>query len=631
MNNFEKTAKVDRAKAQARDVCPLCQQALWLSFYFDAFGHNKDEDGTRVSNVGKLWIASLESLQTGIRRYYYPGLGTTFNPEVEVLAAMEAKKIAEDAEKAEAGVAKEAAKDTGKKVAAEAWHREEGWWQRVQRTVMKDAKKLGHAYKDQYAIVFNATERARFLRGIGRYWSNFAEDLVHHPMRAIKYVRNELAKQTAGHVAERWQFVRDAGWVAALFNTGVDTRLEAAVGDFKEAVLASQHLGTVKHINVAVFGADMGGALAIAFANKLLKDVCKGGKYEGIEVRFRFMGLFDCVTARYDDNFLTGFVPLANAVAGTLVLPKSVERVVHYAAAHETRLYKRLSAIGGLRTPGGRLEERLFPGTQGDVIGGYEPNEQGIDNQLSRLPLRLMLGRAWRNGVPVYPLDRLENDNSLDRRIFLHYKMDENLIDLVYAYQARVKELGTTVRSAADYDIKDMIRGYADTGVACAPLPEPMQIKHVPQEITEELPGHMALYLAWLKRWYATHGTLGTHQLEQRHKFLCNEIKRMSRAANLSPLDPGCLSKQEHDIWAAWQAGSSELLGKFLPLFERHVHDPMAESAIENAWDDFFFSRHYLAYRPIAVLDKEPEKNYFEAMWDKIRPAQKPPQPMGAA
>lgn len=620
MNNYESSAKVERIKAQSRDLCPICEQAIWLSFYFDAFGHNKDEDGARISNMGKLWMASMESFDRGIRRYYYPGLGATFEPEMAVLAAMQAKMMAQDAAKAEQKIAVKAAKDTSKKVVAEAWHHKDGWWERVKRTVGKDTKKAYYDYKHQYDIVFNPTEHARFLRGIGRYWTNFAEDLIHHPMRAVKYVANELTKRSVGYVAESWGFVRDAGWVAALFNTGTDARLEAAVKDFKEAVNASQRLGKVKYINVAIFGADMGGALAVAFSNKLTKDVCKDGKYDGIEVRLRFMGLLDCVTSRYDDNFATGFLPLSNAVAGKLMLPKSLERVVHYAAAHESRLYKRLTAIGGVREPGGRLEERLFPGTQGDVIGGYEPNEQGIDNQLSRLPLQLMLGRAWRNGVPVYSLDRLENDNSVDRKVVLHFRMDAKLIDLVYAYQHQIREISAKVVPPSAVNAKNAQQGYIDTGMACAPMPELHEVKLMPQLIQEELPGHLALYISWLKHWYSTHGLLQSAKLERRHKFLANEVKRMSRAAKLAPLDAGSLNRQEKEIWATWEASSGKLLERFLPLFEKHVHDSMAESAIENAWHDFFFSRHYLTYRPITLLEKETDMSFFEKLWDKYRP-----------
>ncbi len=615
MDSLDKSAITDRLKSEARDICPLCQQTLWLSFYFDAFGHHKDEDNDSVSNVGKLWAANFDKREKGIRRYYYPGLGKHFDPELALLAAMETKKIAEDAKKAELDIAMNSAAKSGKAVVKETWQHKEGWWARIERELKKDTKKLYEKYKGQHDIIFNKTERAQYLRGIQRYWKNFAEDLIHHPQRAIKYVKNELAKATAGHVAERWSFVRDAGWISALFNTGVDTRLEAAVHDFEEAVSASQQLGTIKHINVAVFGADMGGALAIAFANKLLKDVCEKGKYQGTKVHIRFMGLFDCVTARFDDNFLTGFVPLANSIAGDLKMPKQVERVVHYAAAHENRLYKPLSSIGGVNKNGARLEERLFPGAQQDVTGGYGHNEQGIDNQLSRLPLCMMLGRAWRYGVPVYTLDRLENDDAPHIvSIYAHFKIDPKLNDQVYAYWNKIKELSTVIQTVQSTMSFQELKASAHSCVAMA-LPASMNV--VPADIKGLLPAHSALYISWLKCWYSKPHNSNNPTEVKRHQFLEKEIKRMERAAKLAPFDAGSLSKEEQVIWQQWQGNSAATLGGLTPLFERHVHDSMAESVLEQVWDDFFYSRHYLHYRVITTIEELPDRSFFESLWDK--------------
>lgn len=621
MQQYEASAKADRLKAQANDLCPICNQTVWLSFYFDAFGHNKDEDGPRISNIGKLRLAAIDNGFKGIRPFYYPGLGATFHPELALLAVMEAEKIAEDAKKAEEGIAKKAGKDTLAKAGKEVWQQKEGWWQRVERMVKADGKKLFHSYKDQSDIVFKPTERARYLRGVERYWKDFAEDLFHHPGRLHKAVKNELAKATVGHVAERWSFVRDAAWVSALFNTGVDTRMDAAVKDFKEAVNTTRKAGTIHHINVAIFGADMGGALAVAFANKLLKEVCDNGKFkdaDDAEVNIRFMGLFDCVAARYDDNFLTGFVPLANAVAGDLTLPNKVERVVHFAAAHENRLFKHLSSIGGVKQPGARLEERLFPGAQADVIGGYESGEQGCDNQLSRMPLRMMLGRAWRNGVPVYALEKLENDQSLDRKIFLHYKMDSSISDLVYDYWNKVRELSTTVKTVSYLDVKDFQRGHIDTDHGCALLPPPAQIKEVPQDIKGELPAHMALYVSWLKHWYGAHDKFSNDLQRQRHQFLKNEIGRMSNVIKTGLGGVDALCPEDRVIWSIWQANDGKLLDKLMPLFEKYIHDSMADCAIEQAWGDLMYSRHYLTYRPINMIKQEPDKGYFATLWDKV-------------
>ena len=624
MDTFENTAQADRLNAQSNDLCPVCHQTVWLSFYFDAFGHNKDEDGPRISNIGKLFMAAMKKPPKGIFSFYYPGLGATFHPELALLAAMEAKKIAEDAKQAEEDIAKKAGTSTATKVGKEAWQHKEGWWQRVERTLKKDGKKLLNNYKEQSDIVFKPSERARYLRGVGRYWKNFVDDLFHHPGRLLKTVENELAKVTVGHVAERWGFARDAAWVSALFNTGVDTRMQAAIDDFKEAVKTTGKIGKIHHINVAIFGADMGGALAVAFANKLLKEVCKDGKYkaaDNAEVNIRFMGLFDCVAARYDDNFLTGFVPLANSVAGDLTLPKKVERVVHFAAAHENRLFKHLSSIGGVKQPGARLEERLFPGAQEDVVGGYEPGEQGCDNQLSRLPLRMMLGRAWRYGVPVYSLEQLENDKAVDINIFPWFQMNSSVSDLVYDYWNKVRELSTTVKTVSSLDIKDFQRGHIDTGHTCALLPPPAQIKNVPQDIKGELPAHMALYVSWLKHWYGTHDTFSNDLQRHRHMLLKNEISTMSLAAELNPLDPAAMRAEDRTMWTIWQANDGKLPGKLMPLFEKYIHDSMADCAIEHAWGDFMYSRHYLNYRPINLIEQEPDKNFFDTLLEKFSDA----------
>ena len=230
---YEATAKTDRIKAESRDICPACQQTVWMTFYFDAFGHHKDEDGESISNIGKLRLASIEDKFKGIRPFYYPGLGKHFSPEAAVLATMAGKNIADETKKAEIGIAKKTATNTGKSIAKEVWEHNEGWWQRIEKIAVKDSKELYHKYKSQYRIVFNKTERDRYLRGISRYWKNFVEDLRHHPGRSLSIVIKELTKIVAGHAAEQISFVRDAAWVAMLFNTGVDTRLEAAANDFK--------------------------------------------------------------------------------------------------------------------------------------------------------------------------------------------------------------------------------------------------------------------------------------------------------------------------------------------------------------------------------------------------------------
>ena len=44
----------------------------------------------------------------------------------------------------------------------------------------------------------------------------------------------------------------------------------------------------------------------------------------------------------------------------------------------------------------------------------------------------------------------------------------------------------------------------------------------------------------------------------------------------------------------------------------------MAGNGLEQAWDDFVFSKHYLAYRTINTIEQMPDKDFFETLFDKI-------------
>jgi hypothetical protein len=151
---------------------------------------------------------------------------------------------------------------------------------------------------------------------------------------------------------------------------------------------------------------------------------------------------------------------------------------------------------------------------------------------------------------------------------------------------------------------------------ACAPTPD-ATMKCVPEDIKGLLPAHMALYVAWLKHQYNLPHNTQT-QTDARHlRLLNNEIKRMEQAAKLSPLDPGALQKEEQEMWKIWQGNSTSTLGDLTPLFEKHIHDSMGDSMLEEAWGDFVFSRHYLSYRHMTLIEQEPDKNFFETLWDK--------------
>ncbi|MFC7421240.1 phospholipase effector Tle1 domain-containing protein [Iodobacter arcticus] len=614
-----KTDKAERIKAEARDLCPACDQTLWLSFYFDAFAHHKDDDGAAISNMGKLWRTSLDIPVKGIFSNYYSGLGARFEPERKVLLKMEAAKIKKEAEEGVIDAVKEKLKEAVMatvpflyKAGKEVVQNRPGWWDRVKALGKQGGRAALDPYKPWWDIVWKPNHRAQFIRRVTRDWLNYANDLIHNPLQIHKMVRGELGKMAASHSIEHIGFVRDAKWVSALFNTGVDTRLEQAEYDFKNNVTIGQTLGTIKHINVAIFGADFGGALALAFANHLVDEICEGGKYDGIRVHFRFMGLLDCVSARFDDNFLTGFLPIANSVKDDLKLPKSFEKVVHYAAAHEYRLYKPLSIIGGARAPGGRLEERLFPGDQGDVIGGYADKEQGLSPELARMPLQWMLNRAWRNGVPVMTLEKIEKTAPA---LYSSIRLDGAVSDLVYQYWAKASELASTTETVTSaLVIKSLRQGYSDTGLACAQLSlQTHTKKQLPADIKAELAGHIAMHTAWLKSWYESFKAgKGTNLENARYQMLKNEIDSMARRSARSALEPGGLDEESKKLWAMWQNNRASNLGESKKLFEKYIHDSMADSPLERAWDDFVYSRHYLNHRIMTPIEENLEKDFFE-------------------
>ena len=78
---------VQKARALASDANrPLpntCQQCLWISFFFDGTGNNRDADlpTQEHSNVARLQRAHRLDPVNGIRWEYIPGIGTPF-PEI---------------------------------------------------------------------------------------------------------------------------------------------------------------------------------------------------------------------------------------------------------------------------------------------------------------------------------------------------------------------------------------------------------------------------------------------------------------------------------------------------------------------------------------------------------------------
>lgn len=657
-----KEAERDRVAVEAEQICPACHQALWLSFFFDGFGYS-DKAGPKT-NIVKLFQAAYEQPEKGMRRFYYPGLGADFDPETAALASAVAGRAVSDVTRNAQGAAKSAAKEEVKKrvwdPAAKAWRQSqarggslvdqaEAAWKGADAAVRKQARDAGHAMRRAARAPEQFVERQ--LGRLRREWRGLWKDVMRHPWRAVKQAGGVLVKNTAGAAGESVGLLRDSVLLAGLFNTGVDTRLEVAEKDFKTEVAHAQHRGKIEHINVALFGYDMGGGLALAFCKRLLKEICKGGRYEGIPVRIRFMGLFDCVTNRYEDNLLTGYMPLSNAVSSELYLPDDVERCVHYAAAHELRFYKPLSIIGAdPQDFRGRRQEQLFPGSQQDVGGGAEPGEDGVSDQLARYPLQCMYNRAYGAGVPMPSLKELE----AAPRLYQDFEIAEEVLSFHSNYRRAVKSLVTVTRVVEPFMLRLQNPFCRPDGAPvqggmqlqeCVVAPKPLKITELPHDVEAQYKGHIAIYIQWLRMWYDQNADTATQRqgplglggavhpfANARYERLADELKYLERNArsgqdfdmqraqsqidgkvppNIFVNDP-----QGQALYWIWRNAGQRLpeVAALYPGFLTHMHDSMAESSLEAAYGSFVMSKHYFNRRPMQRLATKPEPGFLEKL-----------------
>ncbi len=90
-----------------------------------------------------------------------------------------------------------------------------------------------------------------------------------------------------------------------------------------------------------------------------------------------------------------------------LSVPESVERCVHFAAAHELRFYQRLDSLEKTRGV-----QYLYPGTSEDITGGAPPGTLGARAELQRVVLRDMLNEAVSYGVVLDTMESMAKWNT---------------------------------------------------------------------------------------------------------------------------------------------------------------------------------------------------------------------------
>ncbi|MFP1878878.1 hypothetical protein [Lonsdalea quercina] len=269
--------------------------------------------------------------------------------------------------------------------------------------------------------------------------------------------------------------IRDNPIVSELLMTGIDARVEFAKNRFRlnvDAVKKTNQL-PIKLIQVSVFGADLGAAMARRFIDELLETVCTKVEgeyfYKNIKVVVIFAGLFDCTRRSAMDMGDT--VATASDAAGVLAkhpavniittafgakviefdkpLHPAVKNALHLIAAHERREYRPLLPLGPLKSG---WREVLCPGVSEDVTGGLLPNEQRPSSELCRVPLRQMYEAARRAQVPFPNFSTL---NQKDVYIASYFIMEDSRL----GYSAKMYSefysqwVGQTAPTQAAFDL----------------------------------------------------------------------------------------------------------------------------------------------------------------------------------
>jgi Uncharacterized alpha/beta hydrolase domain (DUF2235) len=175
------------------------------------------------------------------------------------------------------------------------------------------------------------------------------------------------------------------------------------------AALANHRL--IKTISFSIFGFSRGAALARAFTNRLAEKLTSAGagvyKFQGVEARINFVGLFDTVA-----SFGLPGTNWSGWKTKDLTIPPHVEMCHHFTAAHEVRFSFPVDLIRDRAQYHSNMLEKVYPGVHSDVGGGYDPGKQGRKDTLARIPLHHMLAHGVDYGVRLNSLGHLFATNA---------------------------------------------------------------------------------------------------------------------------------------------------------------------------------------------------------------------------
>lgn len=413
--------------------CIPCGATIRMGFFFDAFGRSRDADepsSSEYSNICRLFEAHRD-LQDARRpvnqfwfRFYYSGLGTSLNHDadsndwinigmaslktggtqavktgktiVESMARVKTPIEQADLKKRATTAAKDAVSEFSFRPVVKAYQD----FRKDIQNVPRDIRRITNVLNASPERIWERTKAG----GVALY-RNAKTDIKRNPLKAVQSVVRQLF---TGILMENIPIVRDNSVMAEAFGTGVDTRVVAAMDQFKAAYLAVKaKMPKVRTIEVSVFGADRGCVLARVFVNELAKKYKHRDdtdlQLEGVPIEIKFLGLLDAVSSimSEEEGTVIGLIPYLGTIKSDykdrpLSVPQSVKRCVHFAAAHEMRFYQRLDSLEATRG-----EQVLYPGTSSDVVGGAPTGSLGFNAELMRIPLQDMLLEAIKAGAAM--------------------------------------------------------------------------------------------------------------------------------------------------------------------------------------------------------------------------------------
>ncbi|QQK06411.1 DUF2235 domain-containing protein [Burkholderia anthina] len=429
----------ENQKAYPKDDCIPCGAVIHIGFFFDGFGRHRDYDDkntSRYSNICRLWESHSDNKDRRRRhesnQFWYPlyfsGLGTKLNKEArdgQIVSA--AFKLGKQGAEAAGSIAVSAGESvTGVKrlpinpqdTIAEGFKK--GLKEFSYRPIVKSFKDLVDSVESAPRYIGRVLQLQRDNRWVRRGRAATRAILYDAKKNFLSTAQSAAKAVFFGAVIDSIPWFRDNRAVARVFGTGVEDRLVAAMKQFEISIEdVKQKMPKVQRIQVSIFGADRGCVIARALANELTQRYKrpsdtklaytdpKDPNQTAIPIEIKFLGLLDAVSSVMEENKLLGIVPVLGLLKQNygdreLSVPASVQRCVHFAAAHELRFYQRLDSLENTRGL-----QYLYPGTSEDITGGAPPGALGARAELQRVALRDMLNEAVSHGVVLDTMEDL--------------------------------------------------------------------------------------------------------------------------------------------------------------------------------------------------------------------------------